>query len=415
MHAVGLLDLPRQLSADPRIEGWLDALAAITDEPPGITRTFLSPALERAKALAAQWMRDAGLEVFEDQAGNLIGRLDCGDPEACTVACGSHIDSVRNAGRFDGPMGVVAGILAAERVRAAGKPLPCHLEIVAFSDEEGVRFQTTYLGSRYYAGRLGEAERAFADADGITVAAAVDSHTPTFPPPPPRRLIGYVEAHIEQGPVLEAQNLALGVVTAIAGQTRVRVFVTGKAGHAGTTPMTMRRDALAGAAECVVLIERMARDCPGLVATVGQLEMRSPASNVIPGDAAFTIDIRHEDDAVRREFCEKLLSAVEGTLRARSLDARIEIPLEAAAAKCSPRLCDRLAEIVSRHQAACPRLVSGAGHDAVALAAVTEATMLFVRCRDGLSHHPEEFASAEDIGLAVNVLADFLASFPLHA
>lgn len=412
---MGLFDLPGQLSADPRIEGWLNALAAITDEPPGITRTFLSPALGRARALVAGWMRGAGLEVFEDQAGNLIGRLDCGDPGAGTLACGSHIDSVRNAGRFDGPMGVVAGILAAERVRAAEARLPYHLEIVAFSDEEGVRFQTTYLGSRHYTGRLGEVERAFADARGITVSAAVEAHEPDFPPPPPRRLIGYVEAHIEQGPVLEAESLALGVVTAIAGQTRARVTVTGRAGHAGTTPMAMRRDALAGAAECIVLVERMAGECSGLVATVGQLELRAPASNVIPGEAVFTIDIRHAENAMRQRFCRELFNEIERRLHERGLECRIEIPLAAPAAKCSPRLCERLAAIVSRHQPRCPRLVSGAGHDAVALAEVTEAAMLFVRCRGGLSHHPDEFAATEDIALAVNVLAEFLSDFPLHA
>jgi allantoate deiminase len=410
---VGLLDLSRQLSIETRIEEWLGKLGAITDEPPGLTRTFLSPALEQSKQVVAEWMRDAGLDVFEDQAGNLIGRHDCGDPEAGTLACGSHLDSVRNAGCFDGPMGVVAGILAAENVRE--KLLPFHLEIVAFSDEEGVRFQTTYLGSRFYTGKLGPVEGAFADADGITVAGAIAKHQPQFPPPPPRRLIGYIEAHIEQGPVLEAKNLPLGVVTAIAGQTRARVTVSGKAGHAGTTPMRMRRDALAGAAECIVLVESMARDVEGLVATVGQLEMRAPASNVISGEVTFSIDIRHAENAERQRFCRELFAEIEKRLHARRLEARIEIPLSAPAAKCAPGLCDRLAKIVERRQAKCPRLVSGAGHDAVALAEITDATMLFVRCRDGLSHHPDEFANTADIALAVEVLAEFISTFSRHA
>jgi len=403
------------LSTDARIEDWLNQLATITDEPPGITRTFLSPALEQAKQLVAGWMRDAGLEVFEDHAGNLIGRLDCGNPNADTIACGSHLDSVRNAGRFDGPMGVVAGILAAERVKAAGKQLPHHIEIVAFSDEEGVRFQTTYLGSRYYTGNLGSAERAFTDADGITVGAALSSHSPRFPAPPARNLIGYIEAHIEQGPVLEAENLPLGVVTAIAGQTRARITVTGKAGHAGTTPMHMRRDALAGAAECVLLVEEMARASGSVVATVGKLEMTTPASNVIPGEAQFTIDIRHAENAERQRFCRALFAEIEKRAKKRSLEPRIEIALAAPAAKCAPPLCDRLAKIVERRQPRCPRLVSGAGHDAVALAEVTDVVMLFVRCRDGLSHHPDEFAAADDIALAIDVLAEFLADFPSHA
>jgi len=401
------------LSIEARIEDWLRVLGTITDEPPGLTRTFLSPALERAKQTVAGWMRDAGLEVFEDQAGNLIGRRDCGDPAAGTLACGSHLDSVRNAGNFDGPMGIVAGILSAERVRE--RPLPFHLEIVAFSDEEGVRFQTTYLGSRFYTGRLGAGERAFADAAGVTVGEAVERHTPKFPAPPERRLIGYVEAHIEQGPVLEAENLPLGVVTAIAGQTRARITVAGKAGHAGTTPMRMRRDALAGAAECVLLVESMARAAEGLVATVGQLELRKPASNVISGEAVFSVDIRHADNTVRQRFCRDLFAAIEKCLHARGLESRIEIPLSAPAARCAPALGERLASIVERHQPRCPLLVSGAGHDAVALAEVTDAVMLFVRCRDGLSHHPDEFASAADIALAVEVLAEFIATYPAHA
>ncbi len=408
---MGLFDLPGKLSVDPRISSWLAELGTITDEPPGLTRTFLSPALERAKQLVAGWMHDAGLRVHEDQAGNLIGRLDCGNAAAGTLACGSHLDSVRNAGNFDGPMGVVAGILAAERVRASGAVLPCHLEIVAFADEEGVRFQTTYLGSRYYVDHLGEAERAFADAAGITVGAAIAAHVPNFPPPPARHLIGYVEAHIEQGPILEAEGLALGVVTAIAGQTRARILVAGKAGHAGTTPMGMRRDALTGAAECVLLVENMARRVDGLVATVGQLEMSTPASNVISGGVQFTIDIRHAENATRQRFSRELFAEIEKRLHARDLEVRIEIPLAAPAAKCAPKLCGQLAEIVERHQVRCPRLVSGAGHDAVALAEVTDVTMLFVRCRDGLSHHPDEFASAEDIALAVDVLAEFLTGF----
>jgi len=410
---VGLLDLSGKLSADPRIQGWLDELNAITDEPPGLTRTFLSPALGRAKQVVAGWMRDAGLEVFEDQAGNLIGRRDCGDPEAGTVACGSHIDSVRNAGRFDGPMGVVAGILAMDRISKSGLKLPYHVEIVAFADEEGVRFQTTYLGSRFYIEHLGELEKASADADGVTVGQAIAAHVPEFPSPPARELVGYVEAHIEQGPVLEKKNLALGVVTAIAGQTRARVVVKGKAGHAGTTPMAMRRDALAGAAECVLLVEKMGAAVKGLVATVGQIEVRASASNVIPGEVQFTIDIRHADNAERQRFCRSLFAEIEKCLHARKLESRIQIPLAAPAAKCSPRLCDRLAEVVEARQGSCPRLVSGAGHDAVALAEVTEVVMLFVRCRDGLSHHPDEFASNEDIALAVDTLADFLANFPL--
>jgi hydantoinase/carbamoylase family amidase len=250
------------------------------------------------------------------------------------------------------------------------------------------------------------------DAEGITVAEAIAAHAPKFPAPPPRRLLGYVEAHIEQGPVLESLDLPLGLVTAISGQTRARVALTGRAGHAGTTPMALRRDALAGAAECVLLTEEMAKREPSLVATVGQLELAAPASNVIPGEAWFTLDIRDPDAAAREHFRRQLFSEIERRMEARGLAARIETALDAPAVACDPGLGDALARIVEEAQGQCPRLVSGAGHDAVALAEVTRAAMLFVRCREGLSHHPDEFATAADIALATDVLAGFLGNFP---
>lgn len=390
----------------------LEELGRVTDDPPGLTRTFLSPALERAKDLVAGWMRDAGLEVFEDLAGNLVGRLDCGDPSAGTVTCGSHLDTVRNAGKFDGALGVITALEAAAALVRSGRPLPWHLEVVGFSDEEGVRFQSTYLGSKFYAGRLGPADLAVCDADGIRVGSAITSHRPRFPSPPPRRLLGYVEVHIEQGPVLEAAGLALGVVTSIAGQTRARVRLEGKAGHAGTTPMRLRRDALAGAAECVTLVETLAGSSDALVATVGELRIASAASNVIPGRVEFTLDIRDADNRKRLFFCRDLFQEIERIAHRRGLAVQIESPLVAPSTSCSPRLTASLAAAVESLQSSCPRLVSGAGHDAVALAEVTEVAMLFVRCRDGLSHHPDEYASPADIGLAAAVLTRFLANFP---
>jgi allantoate deiminase len=391
----------------------LEELAQITDEPPGLTRTFLSPALDRAKSLVAGWMLRAGLEVFEDQAGNLICRLDCGDPAAGTVACGSHLDTVRNAGWFDGAMGVVTALVAVAAVAKSGVRLPFHLEVVGFSDEEGVRFQSTYLGSRFYAGTLGTVERAARDADGISVDEAIASHQPRFALPPARRLLGYVEAHIEQGPVLEKAGLALGVVTSIAGQTRARVFLEGKAGHAGTTPMNLRQDALAGAAEGIALVEKLAASADGLVATVGDLRIESAASNVIPGRVNYTLDIRDADDRKRLDFCAKVFGEIETRAVARGLAVRIENPLKAPATPCAPRLTDALEAVVCKVQSSCPRLVSGAGHDAVALAEVAEVAMLFVRCREGLSHHPDEYATPADISLAARVLTDFLTHYPI--
>lgn len=399
------------MEADGRLAAqWLEELGAITDEPPGLTRTFLSPALNRAKLQVAKWMREAGLDIFEDGAGNLIGRRDCGNPTAGTVACGSHLDTVRNAGKFDGALGVVAGILAVSRLRR--QQLPYHIEVVAFSDEEGVRYQTTYLGSRFYASSLSAGELAQKDESGVSVREAIDAHRPAFPAPPRKNLLGYVEVHIEQGPVLENSGLALGVVTGIAGQTRARVFLEGKSGHAGTTPMNMRRDALAAAAECISLVESLAVAATGLVATVGDLRIPAAASNVIPGRVDFTVDVRDADDATRENFCRGLFSHIEAVAEKRGVICRIEIPFVAKSVACDPVLSNALTTGVEKIQPACPGLVSGAGHDAVTLAEITRVAMLFVRCREGLSHHPDEFAAPEDIGKAVEVLTGFLSDFP---
>ncbi len=392
---------------------WLEELGTLSDESPQLTRTFLSPALTLAKDRIAEWMRAASLEVFEDEAGNLIGRRDCGDPLAGTLVCGSHLDTVRNAGKFDGALGVVAGILAAAEIHRRGHPLPHHLEVVGFSDEEGVRFQTAFLGSQYYTGQLNEFGLTRIDADGVTVRKAMADHTPAFPPPPRRgKFIGYLEAHIEQGPVLENAGLALGVVTSIAGQTRVRLTLGGCSGHAGTTPMSLRHDALTGAAECVLLIEERARAAPsGLVATVGELQIAFPASNVIPGQVEFTLDIREANAEVLEKFCRDLFAELEIRMKRRDLTLQIAIAFTSPPVPCDLILSAALEKIVLDHQSQCLHLASGAGHDAVALAAVAPMAMLFVRCRKGLSHHPDEFVEPEDITLAIRILTEFLATY----
>ncbi len=389
---------------------WLEELGEVSDDAEGLTRTFLSPALERAKNLVAGWMREAGLEVYEDQAGNLIGRWDCGDASAGTLVCGSHLDTVRNAGRFDGALGVVAGIAAVGQLIRTGARLPFHVEVVAFSDEEGVRFQTTYLGSGFYTGQLGDLERAAVDRDGVSVAVSIAAHRPSFPSPPRRRLIGYVEAHIEQGPVLEREGLALGVATAIAGQTRAGVIVEGAAGHAGTTPMIGRRDAMAGAAEAILVIEKEAKIASGVVATVGELHIKNAAGNVIPGRVEFTVDARAADDAVRAEFCENIFREIDARLTARGLTVRVEMALDAPAVRCSEPLTNKLAAMVTTLQGRCELLASGAGHDVVMLSRVTDTALLFVRCRGGLSHHPAEWVEPADVALCVEALTKLIES-----
>jgi allantoate deiminase len=396
-----------------RLARMLDGLGRITDDPGRLTRTFLSPAMRRANRCVAQWMREAGLAVREDAVGNLIGRLEGSDPGARTLLLGSHLDTVRDAGRFDGALGVLLPIVALRELRRRGRRLPFAVEVIGFSEEEGIRFPSAYLGSRGFTGRLRAADLARCDAGGTSVREALERlHRRPFRLPRPAHrpagLLGYGEVHIEQGPVLEARHLAVGVVSAIAGQTRGQLAFTGEAGHAGTTPMRLRRDALAGAAEFVVFAEQLARRTGGLVATVGSLRVKPDAPNVIPSAALLSLDVRHERDATRRAALRRLLGQAGAIARRRGLRCRWQQTQDNDAVTCSPRLSARLNESVRAVQKRTTTLVSGAGHDAVVMSALTPVAMLFVRCRDGLSHHPDEHASARDLAVALDVVVDFL-------
>jgi allantoate deiminase len=396
---------------------YLAELAQVTDEPGQLTRTFLSPAMRRANALVATWMRAAGLATREDTVGNLIGRLEApAAPRARTLLLGSHLDTVRDAGRFDGALGVVLPIVALAELRRRGVTLPFAVEVLGFSEEEGVRFASAYLGSKGYCGQLRDADLKLTDAAGLSVRTALETLTPTaqsFVLPrrahAPRDLLGYVEVHIEQGPVLEAKKLAVGVVSAIAGQTRAKLAFHGRAGHAGTTPMPLRRDALAGAAEFTLAAEALARRTPGLVATVGTMSVAPGAANVIPAMATFSLDLRHPRDVVRRSALRQLRATAARIARRRHLTFTWTPTQDNAAATCSPALTAALTASVRAVQGKTLALPSGAGHDAVVLSALTPVAMMFVRSRAGLSHHPDEFSSPADIALALEVLIDFLA------
>ena len=396
---------------------YLAELAQVTDEPGQLTRTFLSPAMRRANALVATWMRAAGLATREDTVGNLIGRLEAPTaPRARTLLLGSHLDTVRDAGRFDGALGVVLPIVALAELRRRGVTLPFDVEVLGFSEEEGVRFASAYLGSKGYCGQLRAADLKLTDAVGLSVRTALETLTPTaqsFVLPrrahAPRDLLGYVEVHIEQGPVLEAKKLAVGVVSAIAGQTRAKLAFHGRAGHAGTTPMPLRRDALAGAAEFTLAAEALARRTPGLVATVGTMSVAPGAANVIPAMATFSLDLRHPRDVVRRSALRQLRATAARIARRRHLMFKWTPTQDNAAVACSPTLTATLTASVRAVQGKTLALSSGAGHDAVVLSALTPVAMVFVRSRAGLSHHPDEFSSPADIALALEVLIDFLA------
>jgi allantoate deiminase len=407
-------DSSAQLVAD------LDALGRITDEPGKLTRTFLSPAMAAAAKFLTDRMTAAGLSVRTDAVGNVIGRLEAVNPRAKTLLIGSHFDTVRDAGRFDGPLGVLLPIAALEELRRRGVALPFHVEVIGFSEEEGVRFASAYLGSEGYTGRLKERTLALKDADGVTIRAALETFSGgTFELPGPAHrksnLLGYIEVHIEQGPVLEAKRLSVGVVSAIAGQSRFKLTWTGKAGHAGTTPMALRRDAFAGAAEFVLGAEKLARASrDGLVATVGALTVSPCAANVIPGGVVHTLDVRHPRDATRKRALLALGKVAAQIARRRGLKISWQRTQDNGAVDCSPTLTAQLEASVRAVQGKSLSLVSGAGHDGVVMSQLTPIAMLFVRCRDGLSHHPDEYASPKDIGVALDVMIHFLENLSLR-
>lgn len=388
-------------------------LAAVSEDSGRLTRPFASSAMARANALVGRWMTEAGLAVREDAAGNLIGRLEGTDPDAGTLLLGSHLDTVRDAGAFDGPLGVLAAVAALERLRDEGVALPYAVDVLGFSDEEGLRFGTAYLGSRAVVGALGPDLLALKDADGIRIADALR----TFGGEPDRlarasrrgeKLLGYLEVHMEQGPVLEDLGRPVGVVSAISGATRLAASFRGSAGHAGTVPMNARRDALTAAAEWVLAVESLARATDGLRATVGQLEVRPGAPNVVPGSAVALLDARHADDRIRESAVAALCTSAVGIAASRGVDVAFETRLVTPAVPVDPTLTGLLETAITRRGLAPTALPSGAGHDAVMLSRLTPVAMLFVRCAGGLSHHPDESVAADDIDVAIDVLGDVL-------
>ena len=374
-----------------------DELGLITDEPGKLTRTFASPAMRRTNQLVGSWMREAGLQVREDAAFNLLGRWNSPQRGAKTFLLGSHLDTVRDAGKYDGPLGVLAALAVVQLLRERGARLPFNLEVAGFSDEEGVRYQTTYLGSRALAGTLTAADLARIAEKQIVKARRNKNE-----------FLGYAEVHIEQGPVLEQHDLPVGVVTAIAGQSRLRVEFHGVAGHAGTVPMNLRRDALVGAAEFVALVSSVASQKPGLVATVGQISAAPGASNVIPGHVTLTLDVRDQNDSRRQAAVNLLRTKAQAIAKRRGLKLVWTPVQQTAAVQCDKVLTRIFSRCVAQHGLEVLKLPSGAGHDAAALSAICPVAMLFVRCKGGISHNPAESVKTADVAAAIGVLADFL-------
>ncbi|MGE4533844.1 allantoate amidohydrolase [Halomonas sp.] len=391
----------------------LDEAATFSRPGPGVTRLFCSEEHRQVLEPIGDWMRQAGLEPSLDASGNLVGRNPRAIAGEKTLILGSHQDTVTEGGKYDGMLGVALPLVALQALKEQDVELPYGVEVVAFGDEEGTRFQSTLIGSRALAGTLDDESLAARDAEGISVAEAIQAFggEPEAIPDLARRpeqVLGFVEVHIEQGPVLESREHAVGVVTALTGIERQRVSVTGKAGHAGTTPMAGRRDALVGAAEMVVEADRLLQATDNFVGVVGKLEVRPNAVNVIPSEVTFTLELRSPDGETRARGREEILSAFRRLAEARGLEVAIERTYAAEAVACAEWLIEALEEACDGAGEPAERMFSGAGHDGLAMHDLTDIGMLFVRCRDGLSHHPDEAITAEDAERATRVMMQFL-------
>ena len=352
-----------------------------------------------------------------DAIGNVCGRYEGHRPGLPCLMLGSHYDTVRDAGKWDGPLGLITAICCVGAMHKRGQRWPFAIEVIGFADEEGVRFASTLLGSRAVAGTFDESVLGAKDRQGISMREALSQ----FGLDPGRigaaarsrgELHGYVELHIEQGPVLEQKNLPVGVVTAIAGATRLAAHLTGMAGHAGTVPMALRRDALAGASECIVAIEEFCRtDAGGLVGTVGYIDAMPGATNVIPGRVNFTIDIRAPTDAHRKLAVADIVRRIEAIAKRRNLALQVDVTHENRTVPCAAWLKRQVAEAVAAEGYPVFELPSGAGHDGMAMIDISDVAMIFVRCRGGVSHHPDEHVELADADAGARVLLRLIENF----
>lgn len=401
-----------------------EVLATFTDDAPQITRTYLSKEHKQAGDYLIGLMRDAGMTAGFDALGNIVGRYEAGVPFAPVVMTGSHQDSVRNAGKYDGLFGILSPIACVKELNRRGLRLPYTLEIVGFGDEEGVRFPATLIGSKAMAGMFDPEWLDKTDANGVTMRQAIndfggdaekwrelDRRNGT-PNSAHGEVVAFVESHIEQGPVLLNEGLSVGVVTAIAGATRLRVKVTGLAGHAGTVPMGARQDALTAAAEMILFVESYCTKNSGLVGTVGILSVKPGAVNVIPQDVEFTIDVRSSDDANRMNAVNALTEEFAIISTRRNAVVASNVFFSSNAAPCDATLQKLFENAIAAHGVSPRYLPSGAGHDAMVFPAVAPTAMLFVRCgNNGISHHPDETMTAEDAEVATSVLLHFFEHY----
>ena len=387
----------------------IDELAAISETPGQLTRRYLTAEHRQVNAVVGQWMVAAGMTVHQDAAGNIVGRYEGVPGDGPALIMGSHLDTVVNAGKFDGMLGVLCAIACVQALSQQGRRMTFPIEVIGFADEEGVRFGTTYLGSRAIAGNLDPQTLDRTDNDGISFRQAMtefglDAATIGAAARQAGEVMAFLELHIEQGPVLEALDLPAGAVTAINGQTRLSVAITGEAGHAGTVPMTLRRDALAVAAEGVLAVETICGEGDDVVGTVGIIQASPGAINVIPGDVTFTVDVRARDDPARRDAVAAVIRAIRAAAERRGCIAQITVLHRAASAPCSENMTAVIERAIADVGITPTRMPSGAGHDAAAMAELCDVGMIFLRSDGGISHNPAERTSREDIAAGIKVM-----------
>src|SRR5689334_14109840 len=394
----------------------LDELARFSSDRGALTRLYLSTEHKSAALQTQIWMQEAGMQAQIDPVANVVGRYEGREPGLPALLLGSHIDTVRNAGKYGGCLGVVAAIEAVAALHAAGERLPFAIEVIAFGDEEGVRFPVTLTGSRTVAGTLDPGALDAEDSDRVSVREALQLFgcNPLHIYQVARsknQALAYCELHIEQGPVLEAEKLPVGIVTAINGASRYRVQIDGIAGHAGTVPMRLRQDALAAAAECVLAIEKRCTSEPDLVGTVGKLATHPGATNVIPGKVVFTIDVRSPRDDHRHAAAADIRRMMEEICARRGVALTIDPTHEGHTATCAPWLREQIGRAIAAEGLPVRELPSGAGHDGMALVDLTDIGMLFVRCKAGISHNPAEAVTLDDVAIGARVFLRFIEDF----
>ena len=398
---------------------WAEEIGAWSEDDGALTCTYMTDAHRRTADQIAHWMREAGMHAHIDAVGNVVGRYLSTDPQAKTLMTGSHYDTVRNGGKYDGREGILLPIAIVKHLHEKGETLPFHFEIIGFSEEEGVRFKSTFLGSNAIIGQFDLNLLNLTDRDGVSMREVLTQagHDVTAIPKiarDPSDLLGYVEVHIEQGPVLLNRDLPVGIVTSIAGSSRYLVNLKGVASHAGTTPMNMRKDAAAAAAEIILYVEQRCGEDQhaSLVGTVGQLQVPNGSTNVIPGACVLSLDIRAAADDVRDAAVADVLKKIEEITQRRSVDVSIEKTVSAPAAPCANWLMHQLAAATERAGVKPFELASGAGHDAMTIAKMTDVAMLFTRCGNGgISHNPLETMTADDAEVSAQILLDFLRNF----